>query len=228
MSLIMSIHGNGGASLAGDIPVVLPAGTIRCKFASGYTPTMGDTQTLVDAGENIWDIYKSGTALISLFSSNSSLLEVIAANTTGVTNMNSMFQSCSNLTTVNLFDTLSVVNMANMFQSCSSLNNLPRFNTLNVRGMASMLSGCTSLTAIPLFNTSSVTNMNSMVYGCVNVQSGALALYQQASGQSAPPTNHSYTFYSCGENTVTGAAELAQIPTSWGGTMTEGFDGVLG
>jgi hypothetical protein len=62
--------------------------------------------------------------------------------------------------------------------------------------------------------------MRNMFYDCVNVQSGALALYQQASSRVTPPS-HSYTFRFCGSNTETGAAELAQIPTSWGGTMQE-------
>jgi len=52
-------------------------------------------------------------------------------------------------------------------------------------------------------------------YGCVNVESGALALYQQASTQTNPPTNNYQTFTNCGSNTVTGVAELAQIPSSW-------------
>lgn len=29
-----------------------------------------------------------------------------------------------------------------------------------------------------------------------------------------------YTFYDCGRDTVTGAAELAQIPSDWGGTAS--------
>ena len=29
------------------------------------------------------------------------------------------------------------------------------------------------------------------------------------------PTNHKSTFYNCGRDTVTGAAELAQIPSDW-------------
>jgi surface protein len=78
-----------------------------------------------------------------------------------------------------------------------------------------MFQYCTSLTSIPLFNTSSVTNMSSMFDGCTNVQSGALALYQQASTQTTPPSTHDQTFQNCGSSTTTGAAELAQIPSDW-------------
>ena len=81
-----------------------------------------------------------------------------------------------------------------------------------------MFRNCHSLTAVPLFDTSKVTNMQSMFNECINVQSGALALYQQASTQANPPLLHNSTFYNCGSNTQSGAAELSQIPSSWGGT----------
>jgi hypothetical protein len=77
------------------------------------------------------------------------------------------------------------------------------------------------ITHIPLFDTSSATNVAGMFGGAKNVESGALALYQQMSTQDNPPSSYSSCFYQCGSNTVTGAAELAQIPTSWGGTMAE-------
>jgi len=57
--------------------------------------------------------------------------------------------------------------------------------------------------------------MMSMFYNCYKVESGALALYQQASTQATPPSSHSGTFSNCGRDTVTGAAELAQIPSNW-------------
>jgi hypothetical protein len=55
---------------------------------------------------------------------------------------------------------------------------------------------------------------------CYEVQSGALALYNQMSTQITPPAEHTQTFRSCGSHTTTGAAELAQIPSSWGGTAS--------
>ena len=81
--------------------------------------------------------------------------------------------------------------------------------------MGGMFGGCTSLTSVPLYDTSSATNMTGMFDGCINVESGALALYQQASTQSTPPSSHIGTFKNTGSNTVSGAAELAQIPSDW-------------
>lgn len=262
---------------------------IRVKFSQGYTPTMGDSQTLVDAEENIWDITKNSTDWSQLFylgSNDNTVLEVIEANTSSVTNMSDMFLGCAALTAVPLFDTSSVTNMSrmfrgcrsltlvplfdtssvtnmnNMFAYCTSLTTVPLFNTSSVTGMSGMFANCTSLTSvplfdtslvtgmtstfenctslttvplfntssvtimnatfadcinlthIPLFNTSSVKDMSQMFRMCYNVESGALALYQQVAYQADVPYHYD-TFYSCGSNTVTGAAELAQIPDEW-------------
>ena len=78
-----------------------------------------------------------------------------------------------------------------------------------------MLDSCTSLTSLPLFDTSNVKNIGGAFSNCVNVQSGALDLYRQASTQTNPPSYHYYTFTQCGVDTQTGSAELAQIPSDW-------------
>lgn len=172
-------------------PLGLPPNTIRVKFKSGYTPNMGDTRTIVDSTNNVWDIYKASNDWYNFFYYNLDLLEVLGANTTNVTNMYNTFVNCYSLTTVPLFDTSNVTSMYRMFYDCRSL------------------------TSVPLFNTSKVTNMTLMLAQCYMVESGALALYQQASTQTNPPSEHIQAFYSCGSNTVTGAAELAQIPSGW-------------
>lgn len=175
---------------------VLPAGTVRVRTSDGNAPIKGsstsyETATLVEGTTDIYDVYKSGTSFEYLLLNSSNVTEVLDANTTGITNMAFMFDSCTSLTTVPLFNTSNVTNMDHMFMYCSSL------------------------TTVPLFNTSNVTNMSWMFCNCRNVESGALALYQQASTQTTPPSNHDVTFYNCGSNTTTGAAELAQIPSDW-------------
>ena len=227
-------------------PLNLPSKTIRCKFTSGYIPAMGTSQSLVDSGNNVWDIKFDDAE--GLFSECYSLAQVIGANTSGVTNMSmmflycelleeiaifdtssvtdmsGMFYGCTSLTSVPLFDTSSVTNMGarqeyfaiGMFGNCENLTSVPRFDTSSVTDMSGMFYGCTSLTSVPLFDTSSVTNMNNTFNECVAVTGGALALYKQASSKSPQPS-HSQTFRNCGKNTATGAAELAQIPESWGG-----------
>lgn len=203
-------------------PLGLPAKTIRIKLAPGSdAPTISDaTVTAVQGQADVYDVHKDSSNWSLMLIGNHSLLEVLGANTSGVTNMNSMFTGSSSLTSVPLFDTSSVTNMGSMFNGCTSLISVPLFDTSNVTNMFSMIASCSLITTIPLFDTSKVTNMYYMCSNCVNVESGALALYQQASTQANPPSTHTGTFNDCGSNTVTGAAELAQIPSDWGGTAT--------
>lgn len=201
-------------------PLGLPANTVRVvtnnnQPPSKYSSTSYETATLVPGTTNTYDVYKSGTNFTNLLSSSNNIVEVLGANTTGITNMNGMFISCSSLTSVALFDTSSVTIMANMFMKSKKLTSVPLFNTSNVTNMYNMFNECVKLVTIPLFNTSKVTNMSGMFAYCYAVESGALALYQQASTQAKPPSNHTDTFDSCGEDTTTGAAELAQIPSDW-------------
>ncbi len=176
-------------------PLGLPANTMRVKLDTGKDPSgqyWVSQYSLVDATENIWDITVSyGFSYIGSSFSSISPIEILGANTTGVTSFANMCQGCSTLTLVALFDTRSATDMSLMFYNC------------------------TSLTAVPLFDTGSVTDMGQAFYGCENVEHGALALYQQASSQSVPPANHSSTFTDCGYNTTTGRAELDQIPSDW-------------
>lgn len=157
------------------------------------------------------------TNMSEMFSACHSLTTVPLFDTSTCTNMIDMFYLCESLESVPLFDTSNVTSMSEMFRDCDSLTSVPLFDTSSCTSMASMFEGCHSLTNIPLFDTSKVTSMYYMFFECLNVQSGALALYQQASSQTNPPY-HNNTFKYCGSNTTTGQAELAQIPSSWGGT----------
>ena len=155
------------------------------------------------------------TVMSHMFDGCHYLTDVALFDTSKVTQMGGMFKGCSRLSTVPLFDTSNVTNIDTMFQFCSSLTNIPLFDTSKVTTMNIMFQQCTSLTTVPLFDTSNVTNMNYMFSECRNVQSGALALYNQVSTQPNPPTNHYHTFYNCGINTTTGIAEYVRIPSDW-------------
>lgn len=176
-------------------PLDLPANTVRVRTSDGNVPeknsALYETATLVPGTSDVYDVYKSGTSFRRLLYNSNNVIEVLGANTTDIINMDGMFNNCSSLTTVSLFDTYSVTVMSYMFLNCSALQ------------------------SVPLFNTAKVRNMSYMFYGCTNVQYGALALYQQASTQTNPPTVYDGTFTNCGKNTQTGAAELAQIPSDW-------------
>ena len=200
-------------------PLNLPPNTVRVRTSDGNRPsgsyTTYESATLVAGTTDIYDIYKSGTDFTALLYNSNNTIEVLGANTTGITIMHDMFSNCSSLISVALFDTSNVSDMSRMFVGCTSLTSVPRFDTSNVSNMSDMFDLCYALTNIPLFDTSNVSYMYRTFYCCYKVQSGALALYQQASSQATPPSNHTQTFYRCGRDTETGAAELAQIPDDW-------------
>lgn len=62
-------------------------------------------------------------------------------------------------------------------------------------------------------------NVGGTFTGCRNCASGQYDLYDYLSTYNSGITNHSGTFSDCGVDTQTGAAELAQIPVGWGGTL---------
>lgn len=156
-------------------PLGLPPYTIRCKFSAGYVPTMGDSQTLVDAGENIWDIvrvvsrgYTSQWQL--LFSGCSALIAVLGANTNGFdgykVSIAGLFRNCSNLTYVAPFDTGNAQWASQVFFGCSHLPEIPALPLGSATDLSSMLYNCSSLRTIPMLDTSSVLNLNGFAENC--------------------------------------------------------------
>lgn len=147
--------------------------------------------------------------------------DVLDMDLTGVTSVAYLFQGAfqiQNIFSIRNTSSLTITNDMFYHRSYIKIPSVPLFDTSNVTFMNSMFQGCIALTSLPLFDTSSCTSMNNFASGCTKVETGALALYQQASTQTNPPSNHTNTFTNCGKGTTTGKAELAQIPTSWGGT----------
>ena len=180
------------------------------------------------------------TNMYAMFSGCSKLVSVPMYETGLVTDMSQMFIDCTWLQSCPTFDTHSVVNMTQMFQGtnlrvapafdtssclymggmfsmCARLSAVPLYNTANVQNFKSMFYQCYAITEIPLLNTSSAVTVENMFQRCQAVEHGALALYNQMSSQTTPPTTHNKCFNLCGYNTTTGLEELRQIPTSWGG-----------
>ena len=183
------------------------------------------------------------TNLAFLFHYDYGLKTVSALNTGDATDVNSVFAGCEHLERVpsvldvstatntsflfygcsvlSVFPSLDLVNSTDaeaMFFNCFNMTTFPTlYNTGSVENFSSMFQG-TSITSIPLFDTSSADTVDEMFRGCVDVQGGALAMYNQLSTQAHQPVYYYNCFYECGSDTVSGAAELAQIPSSWGGT----------
>lgn len=92
-------------------------------------------------------------------------------------------------------------------------------NNVVCESMDRMFSNCTGLTYIEPIQCSNVQNVGGMFNNCTNVTEGAYDQYVWFNTYGININNHSGAFTNCGSNTVTGAAELAQIPVGWGGTL---------
>jgi surface protein len=176
-------------------------------------------------------------------------IRTIPAFDTGrVTTMRQMFGACKDLTTVPLFDTTYVNDMGEMFGDCRSIQTIPAFSTSNVTNMKEICCGCHNLrtipnwdyskatdltksfyncheiTTIPSMTLTSVENVDQMFENCEKVSSGSLSMYNYMLTVSGI-ASHNNTFKNCGINTVSGYAELEQIPQDWGGLQEAVYEG---
>ena len=149
------------------------------------------------------------------FSSCETLTSIPQFDTSKVEDMSRAFASAHSLVTLPLLDTSSVIAFERAFEYCTSLTSVPALNTRSMKNASCMFLSCSSLTAVPLLNTENLDDCSAMFQHCNNVESGALALYTQMANQVVVPPYHGLCFENCGDDTVTGAQELAQIPSDW-------------
>lgn len=102
-------------------------------------------------------------------------------------------------------------------------------NTINDQFsvITSTFRDCVYLTELPNLNYSEATSahgpgepleeydISQIYYGCVNVESGILREYNKLAALFPNYSVNGYPFRNCGSNTITGSAELAQIPSNW-------------
>ena len=151
-----------------------------------------------------------------MFTGCEELRSIPAMDTRSALYTYNMFEGCSSLGSIYLMNLQSVVDAHAMFKRCRSLTTVPLFDLRHVVDAGAMFSR-SGLTTLPLFRTDNMDNVGDMFTDCFDVESGALALYQQMSSQDIPPISYGSCFLNCGSHTTSGAEELAQIPTSWGG-----------
>lgn len=82
-----------------------------------------------------------------------------------------------------------------------------------------MFCDCPGLTSFVTIQNPHVKNVGGMFQDCIAVEEGALDQYDWFSTYGVNIANHSNTFKNCGADTVTGEADLAQIPSGWGGNL---------
>ena len=186
---------------------------LSTKLTYGY-----DSMTQVSVSPNVWNVTLSSGGYMSQFSSwaaTSDLISVVA-NLQGLgSSLTAMFTAQLGLKEAVIYIGTDVTDLTAFFAGSRGLEKLTLVGGGNVTNYSSLCSSCESLKKVPSVNTSSATNVMDMFGNCHAVESGALALYQQMSSQATPPATHDACFRDCGINTVTGAAELAQIPTDW-------------
>jgi hypothetical protein len=151
--------------------------------------------------------------------------DIIDSNLSGVIDANHLISSARNVVNCVLKNTGDIINASDMLTGGNRPTTLATLNALDLHSATTiryLLHGATSLVS-PLNITlgGAITNCNHAFYNCKKVPSGAKALYDVLSTQTTLPTDYSNCFTGCGSSTDSGRTELAQIPTSWGGTMQE-------
>ena len=87
-----------------------------------------------------------------------------------------------------------------------------------MRNFDSAFRAADSIKNICVLPFANATNVNGLFLDCVNMDGGQLAEYTYLSSLVNKPV-HSSTFSNCGSDSVSGTAELDQIPVSWGGNL---------
>ena len=215
----------------GNVPFYVPPpfrAKMRFQFAnSSFDPNnvsgwkAGSRWEQVTSSPNVWDYSRATTSFSQefknkSFGSASDQAAVISGDFTGVTDISEMFKG-TKLTSFSVSNTDSLTNCSGAFYE-TSLTSCPDIDTSEVTDFSYMFDGCGSLTSVRLYDTGAAVDVSNMFRGTLLVASGALSLYNQMSGQTTPPVTHSDCFSSCGSNTSTGRADLAEIPQDWGGT----------
>lgn len=158
----------------------------------------------------------SCTTLGSLFFNCKSLKDVPVYETSRCTNFDNAFKLCENIEYIKI-DASSALSMEEMFSGCTSLRNVEFIrDPVNVDNFIGLFRNCSSLKGLPFFDTSSAVDVSDMFEGCINIESGAVEMYEQMSA-SASISSHGGCFTNCGINTIGGIGDLTKIPTSWGG-----------
>jgi hypothetical protein len=171
--------------------------------------------------------------------------EILGANTTGVTDMNSLFENGAytylplfdtsavttiddafrqtQITTIPEYDFTNVISAVSPFYNTSTLRTLPKLNMPNCTVFSPCIY-CTNLQYIPeIVLPSTITSCEGAFRECYNVQYGILDAYNYLSSLTITGypeyqrTGYRATFYLCGRDSATGSAELAQVPADWKG-----------
>lgn len=206
-------------------PLGLPQYTIRARFASAPAATSGGgfRGTITHVSGDIYDIQTSDWArlfgaygLFVVTQIDKKPVEVLGANSTGVTSMNYTFFGCS-FSSIPLMDTSSVTSMQYTFGRNTSLTSVPLFDTSNVTNFSYMFYESTALTSAPAFDMSSAVDVSYMFYSC----SGLTAAPALSTGSIE---NFNYMLCNC--TSLTGVPQYNMTSATSTNYMLAGCSGV--
>ena len=208
----MSSAFSGCTSLVSICPMNVRLNKVRNMFKNCSSLVSVPLITInLSSGESFDYMFDGCTSLTSV-----PLLNTYSSNTTTT---NYMFRNCSSLTTIPAFNLTRVTSAGSMFEGCSSLTTVPALNLSQAsNGLGGMFKGCSSLTTMPSITIPySLRSCSSMFEECINIESGILDMYNTlyTALYNARSTYYSSCFKNCGSNTTAGAAELAQVPSTW-------------
>ena len=161
-----------------------------------------------------------GVDCTEMFRQCTHLTEVSLPANAKVTNAYRMF-AYSGVASIPSLDLSSCTSTQRMCQDCSSLVTAQSLDLSSATDTSYMFGNCTSLSRVPSLTLPATTNTRYMFSGCTVVESGALDMYNYLSTKPVAVTTYNGTFNNCGSSADPSApihTEMAQIPTSWGGT----------
>lgn len=164
----------------------------------------------------------SGTSLERIFQASGGIKTFVCNIVNGTAiDFTRAFDGCDKLEKVIITGSLSN-RSSSLWYAFANCYKLTAFDISDISNGVSIwnhtFTGCRGLSTIPELNLySGITDVRGMCENMYNVAGGALDLYNELN-QISGLTQYANCFTNCGRDTVTGAAELAQIPTAWGGT----------
>lgn len=222
--MILNQHGINASGTA-PLPAIAD-NTMRFQFGDvTYNPTTANvgpngTWTQIDAENNIWDWTSTAadlnqefqTAFIDLANNPVQIIDCGPFN--NLTIAARLFNSCTGLTSC-VLNLPICIDLGVAFYNCTNLQHLTIAAPV-AQSLYFICTNCEKLNHVPDVH-GDINDCRSAFKGCLAAV-GAYDLYIALSSQDTPPSQTSACFYNCGSDTPGGAAELAQIPSSWGGT----------
>ena len=190
-----------------------------------YAPFVAQNENLLleIVGANVTGVSR----MSQMFPNNKSLTKSCQFDSSSATTTQAMFDYCYALEAAPKLELSNVSRAESMFRFCRAMTYAPDMDLRNNYRFDSMFYGCWNLKEIPDIqinpNISSRWNVSNMCAQCYKAETGILRLYNKL--KEVPMLQgdgnklwRQGCFSDCGRETESGRAELAQIPSDWGGT----------